>query len=166
MNMSEYFGSSFLMLLDTMEILHEKALRLSSPESYHFLESLSRKQAKALYIVSKKNETSPEGMNLKELAQTLNLTTPATSILVESLVKKGALARSVSPKDRRAVCITVTTFGEKIYDILCRNMANFSTFIMEDLSEEERINFHRMMEIFYDRAQKYIDQYLSTKKTT
>lgn len=166
MNMSEYFGSSFLMLLDTMEILHEKALRLSSPESYKFLESLSRKQAKALYIVSKKNEIFPAGMCLKELAQALNLTTPATSILVETLVKKGALARCISPKDRRAICITVTSFGEKIYDILCRNMANFSAFIIEDLSEEERINFHRMMEIFYNRAQKYIDQYLSDQKVS
>ena len=104
-------------------------------------------------------------MSLKNLAKSLNLTTPAASILVETMVKKGALARCVSPKDRRAVCITVTSFGEKIYEILCRNMNSFSKFVMEGLSEEDKTNFHRMIALFRDRAQKYIEQFLDANKT-
>ena len=63
-------------------------------------------------------EESPEGISLKKLAQHMQMTVPATSLLVDSLVTKGYVRRDPNPNDRRAVCISLTEKGSTIYELV------------------------------------------------
>ena len=69
------------------------------------------------------NEHKSCGISLKVLAERLGITPAAASEMVDTLVKKGVLTRSVDPVDRRAISIVVadelqTRFRatEKSYD--------------------------------------------------
>ncbi|MBE6357924.1 MAG: MarR family transcriptional regulator [Lentisphaerae bacterium] len=59
----------------------------------------------------------PEGIQLKKLAQVLKITPAATSEMVETLVKRGALERRVSPSDRRAMALRLAPELEDLFQM-------------------------------------------------
>ena len=56
-----------------------------------------------------------DGIQLKTLAGVLQITPAATSEMVETLVKRGALERRVAANDRRAMSLRLTEDLEKIF---------------------------------------------------
>ena len=53
---------------------------------------------------------------MKDLAKRMQMTVPATSLLVETLVTKGYTCRTQDPEDRRAVRLTLTEQGLSIFE--------------------------------------------------
>ena len=58
---------------------------------------------------------SEEGIQLKQLAAVLDITPAATSEMVETLVRRGALERKVSASDRRAVALKLSPELEELF---------------------------------------------------
>ena len=58
-------------------------------------------------VYTYQNEHNSRGISLKALAERLGITPAAASEMVDTLVRKGVLTRSVDPVDRRAISIIV-----------------------------------------------------------
>ena len=58
-----------------------------------------------VYVYERENEG--KGISLKMLAERLGITSAAASEMVDTLVKKEVLTRSIDPRDRRAISIVV-----------------------------------------------------------
>lgn len=86
---------------------------------------ISIAQAKLLDFVCCHGQS---GLMLKEIAQGMQLSPGAASLLVDQLVKRGLLARSTSENDRRAIRVELSARGKKL-------QTNFET-VLDDLSEK------------------------------
>lgn len=143
--------NAFMKLFSVVDQLRENVLATSSRKNIDLLESLTMRQSKALCAVLIMTENKPEGVSLKQLAQRLNTTVPATSVLVESMVQNKIFLRIPSPTDRRAVCIKPSAFGKNIFDSLRGKMSLMIENLMEDISVEERKIFAKVIEQFYQK---------------
>ncbi len=94
-------------------------------------------QMRVLKAIFAFQEKYPDGVMLKLLAEKVNLTPGAASIIVDTLVRQGVLDRRTSDVDRRAVCIGLSEQGRRIVgcygDFFTRVTADF----LADISREE-----------------------------
>lgn len=79
------------------------------------LQGLSLRQGSAISQLKLLTEEKPQGVALKTLAKRLQMTVPATSLLVETMVGKGFFERTPNPEDRRAVCIRLSEKGWQMF---------------------------------------------------
>ena len=140
----------FIKMFLIVDRLQQRLLSTSTQSQVALVESLTKRQEKSIYVVSRLSRAKPEGVTLTELAERLNMTVPATSVLVESMVQKDLLSRVPSPTDRRAVCIRLSTQGQEIYENCCRQVEHYTRHLVEKLSEEENEYFGRIIRKFYD----------------
>lgn len=54
-------------------------------------------------------------MRMKELAETMGVTTGSLTVLVDRLVTSGLVAREPNELDRRSIMVRLTTEGEKLF---------------------------------------------------
>ena len=74
--------------------------------------NLTIQQMRLLRVVYWKTKTtSPEGVMLKTIAETLNVTSAAVCGMVESMVQKGLLSRARCESNRRSVNITLSDYS-------------------------------------------------------
>ena len=93
-------------------------------------------QMRTIRAVQQLTQEYPAGVQLKMLAEKLNVT-PAASEMVDTLVRKGAIIRRNDPNDRRAVRLYV---GEKLQDRFeaCEKaMDNLTERFLSTLSQDE-----------------------------
>lgn len=136
--------SPHLLFRKMLEILDElrrdsiHAIRETEKKQIH---GLSVRQGSAISQLKLMLEEQPEGVSLKELAKRMQMTIPASSLLVEALVTKGYVERRPNPNDRRAVRITLTEKGIGIFETV---YANFHAEIdrrAQALTQEELDTF-------------------------
>ncbi len=116
-------------------------LRRSSLKDSNFMNEkkmlgLTLRQASALWQVKMMTEKQPQGVALKTLASRMQMTVPATSLLVESMVSKGFFERHTNPDDRRAVCIRLSERGLQISHELNSNLNARIDALFGDMSPE------------------------------
>lgn len=138
-----------LMMFYVVDKLREKGTRLAGERKRHFIETLSYRQAKTLFIVAGYLSDNSQGIRLKELSRRLDITIPATSILVESLVQKKVLLRQSCPTDRRAVSICLAPFGEQTLETLARNTNEQIQKLLKGLTPEQIAVFETVVRHFY-----------------
>lgn len=80
-----------------------------------------------------------EQKNMTTVAKTLRVTTGTLTISINSLVKKGYVARVRSEEDRRVVLISLTPKGKEAFLHHRRFHEQMIESIVEDLSEEEKL---------------------------
>ena len=73
--------------------------------------SLTISQQRMLRTVWRMKEVSPQGVMLKELANSLSLSCSAVSVMVDAMVRRGVLERATDACDRRKIFIRVTDSG-------------------------------------------------------
>lgn len=101
-------------------------------------------QMRVLKAIFAFQEKYPDGVMLKQLAEKVNLTPGAASIIVDTLVKQGVLDRRTSEVDRRAVRIGLSEQGKKI--VAC--YGDFFTGATADfLAEIPRDDYETMMKL-------------------
>lgn len=83
---------------------------------------LSVRQMNALGALNHLMTNRQEGIPLKELAHYLRMSIPSTSLLVDSMVKKGLFDRKENPRDRRSLCIRLSEEGESRFQMLFNGM--------------------------------------------
>lgn len=140
---------TFIMLFEIVDKLSQKGLATSAKKNVALLESLSVRQQKTLFAVISMTKFNPTGVNLKDLAARMNITVPAASVLVESMVQRGFLEREINPRDRRAVCIKISDSGQQIFDVIRQEMSIQVNKLAALLSPEERAVFEDIISRFY-----------------
>ena len=80
---------------------------------------------------------SEEGIQLKQLASVLDITPAATSEMVETLVRRGALERKVSASDRRAVALRVSPELEELFQNSINYLDDRLQHFFAEISPEE-----------------------------
>ena len=81
----------------------------------HFKYDLGKITLQQVKAIEEVFYSSPTGVNLKDLAERLGITSSAASQVVDGLVKEGLLCRVPSQTDRRAVVITFSPKMEEIH---------------------------------------------------
>ena len=97
------------MLNGVAEHLREVWLNAQSCGNQREIMKLTVSQHRLLRVVWLMTPHSPRGIMLRELAEKLNLSNSAVSVMVDNLVKRGILQRSVQPDDRRKVMIGLSS---------------------------------------------------------
>ena len=99
---------------------------------------VSIRQHQTMSLVCRLTEEKPNGITLKELAESMKLAPATVSELVESLVKKNFLQRVQNPDDRRAVQITLTDHGQILLDQCIKCVDSLCEKLLAELSPSER----------------------------
>lgn len=125
-----------LELLYTLDDIRRESLKLTTSSHIKKLMGLTIRQASAIARLKMLMTKAPQGVALKILAQELQMTVPATSLLVETMVGKGVFERNQNPDDRRAICIRLSAKGQELFDVgfsaLERQLDNHSAEITKD----------------------------------
>ena len=79
-----------------------------------------------------------EGIQLKTLAGVLQITPAATSEMVETLVKRGALERRVAANDRRAMSLRLTKDLEDIFQNAEQHLDSLLENFFEQMPPEQQ----------------------------
>lgn len=127
----------FRELIEILDQLRRQSVLSVNTMQQKKMFGLTMRQASAIAQVQLLTAKEPQGVALKVLAKHLQMTVPATSLLVEAMVGKGFFERNPNPTDRRAVCIRLSSKGMELFDEV---YANFHRAIDEraaKLNEEE-----------------------------
>jgi DNA-binding MarR family transcriptional regulator len=92
-------------------------------------------------LVHLSKKTGSPGIEQNVLADRLNIDRNTASVLVEQLVKSGAVAREVNGADRRARLLSLTAKGERIHAELLPGFRAVNVDILEPLAPRERKHF-------------------------
>ena len=137
----------FRKLLTSLDELRRESIKtISSPEMKKMY-GLTVRQGSAISQLKLMLEEEPEGVTLKALAKRMQMTIPAASLLVESMVSKGYMVRNPNPTDRRSIRIALT---DEVNALFTNVYARFHEAIdkrAKALTEEELATFARIVEI-------------------
>lgn len=103
---------------------------------------LSTSQFRALGYVGRH-----PGASLSRVAEHLGLSTPATSRLIDILVKHGLVERAAASDDRRYVTLHLTAHGEVLFEETQRRALLGLGALLEGLSSTERALVARALPI-------------------
>lgn len=127
----------FLKLLNIMDDLRRRSFKETPPAQIQSMMGLTIRQSAALRETKVLTEECPEGISLKVLARSLQMTMPATSLLVEAMVTKGFFVREANPNDRRAVCIKLSQKGLQLFEDVFSRLQTSLDGLAACLSPEE-----------------------------
>ncbi len=119
----------------TQNRLHELCAKQIPGEIFHYTLSQMR-TINSLYSITR---DFPGGVQLKVLAERLGITPAATSEMVDTLVRKGAILRTNDPKDRRAVLLQVGEELAKHFEA-CEKQLNLLTQKFLDTLEQDEVD--------------------------
>ena len=106
----------FRRILDILDDLRRDSIKaLNSPAQRKAL-GLTVRQGSAISQLRLMLEDEPKGVALKDLAKRMQMTVPAASLMVDSMVSKGFMERNTNPADRRAICIKLTEKGMELFN--------------------------------------------------
>ena len=97
------------MILDDLLGIGERMRDLCSDWVPQSLTRYTGSQLRMINRIYELTRHNSEGIQLKMLAGVLRITPAATSEMVETLVRRGALDRRVDPHDRRAMSLRLST---------------------------------------------------------
>lgn len=106
----------FRQLLEILDDLRRDSIKALKEADKSTMLGLTVRQGSAISQLKLMLEEKPQGIALKDLAKRMQMTVPATSLLVETLVTKGYTQRTQDPDDRRAVRLTLTERGLSIFE--------------------------------------------------
>jgi len=96
--------------------------------------SLSPPQAQLLITIAR---SSNNGLSVKELAESINVTPGAITQFADALIKKGLVERESDINDRRIVRMKLTTSGRSQFETLTKEFLAAATQAFDILSNDE-----------------------------
>lgn len=88
---------------------------------------------------------APRGLTMSELSRRLMVTNGNLTGLVDKLAREGLVTRMVSPPDRRAQMISLTTAGKRALDSMTPDHASWVRDMFSGLTDTERSQLHRLL---------------------
>lgn len=107
-----------------------------------------------------KDNGSPDGITVSQIAAELEVTPPAVSRTLKSLDEKGFIERRVNMLNRRSTIVILTEKGEEILDNAQKNMLSLISFIKEKMGTERVNEFN----VLYGEMLEYMCQYVNQKE--
>jgi len=98
--------------------------------------------------------TKNPSMNMTELARALNVSVQQISKVVDELVKKGLVRRTLSETNRRMVFVELTEKGEAISQHQIKQRAQMIDDFFSDLTPEQKRTVLEALTIFREYIQK------------
>ncbi|MBN2483231.1 MAG: MarR family transcriptional regulator [Candidatus Omnitrophica bacterium] len=84
-------------------------------------------------------------MKMKDIAHELNVSLPATTGLVNRLVRDGRVKRIPDEKDRRVVYIGITSRGKQVVNTVRNQRKKLFTEVFSNISEKERVQYLKVL---------------------
>jgi Transcriptional regulators len=97
-----------------------------------------------------------EQINITELAQTLGITKSATSQMIDRLVKKGLVVKTVLSKSDTEVALTLTSVGQTVFRVHQESHQVFFAYIKETLSTVSERDIDTFLDIM-EKLRAFID---------
>lgn len=85
-------------------------------------------------------------LNVPQLQERLHITKPAISYILNTLEKKNFIIRTIDPKDRRKISISVTPEGKAVAEQSARAYNQMWQQLLDRFGEED---MHKMLELMY-----------------
>ena len=104
----------FRRLLEFMDELRQESIQHAVPTES--AREISPRQTAVISQLHQMQEEQPQGVSLKSLAGRMQMTVPACSLLVEALVCKNCVQRTINPNNRRSVQLTLTESGKTLIE--------------------------------------------------
>ena len=101
-------------ILTSFDIVRRRIFRKTRFAKQNKLYGLSLRQSAAVSIVMQLTADRPEGVTLKEFSKEMQVSSPAASIMIDSVVVKGFVERVPDAVDRRVVRIRLSEKGKRI----------------------------------------------------
>lgn len=136
----------FRKLLEILDDMRRDSIKSINAPVQKKMYGLTVRQGSAISQLKLMQEEAPEGVSLKSLAQRMQMTIPATSLLVEVMVSKGFMERNPNPNDRRAVCIKLTDRGLSLFDDVYARFHDEIDRRAQGLTQEELNAFSSIVE--------------------
>ncbi len=136
----------FRKLLEILDDMRRDSIKAINAPVQKKMYGLTVRQGSAISQLKLMQEDAPEGVSLKSLAQRMQMTIPATSLLVEVMVSKGFMERNPNPNDRRAVCIKLTERGLSLFDDVYARFHDEIDRRAQELTQEELNAFSSIVE--------------------
>lgn len=97
-----------------------------------------------------------EQVNITELAQMLGVTKSATSQMIDRLVKKGLVDKTILSKSDTEVALTLTTMGQTVFRAHQESHRMFFAYIKESLSTVSECDIDAFLDIM-EKLRAFID---------
>ena len=141
----------FMLLFSFVDQCHDRSIAATGKKNIELLESLTHRQAKALFLIGFSYRTRPEGLHLKELAGGLGMTCATASVLVDMMVKKNLFVRTRSQVDRRAICISLSETGKNTLVAIKQNHLLLTRPLLDGIEISDQQTFARVIRHLYRR---------------
>lgn len=110
---------------------------------------LSIVQLKILSVVSKH-----EAPTMKDIADSLFITSPSATVAINHLVKDGQLERVPDRIDRRVIHLKMTAKGKKVFVKCRREVLQKISEVLEKLNNRERLELAKVFSKIIDSYKK------------
>lgn len=127
----------FRKLLNRLDEMRREAVRSVSAGQLKKMLGLTVRQGSAISQLKLLLEDAPDGIPLKVLAARMQMSVPATSLLVESMVRKGFFERRPNPDDRRSVLIRLSERGMQMFEEVYGRFRTMLDTLAREVSPQE-----------------------------
>ncbi len=107
-----------------------------------FFQSVDISQSQLLMIMAIR---AKQPCRLSELSQEMEISNPTASGLVDRLVQHGLVERTADPRDRRAVCISLTQKGENLVAKFRHHSKEKWQEILTNMTRQDQNDFIRIL---------------------
>lgn len=118
---------------------------------------LSRQEYMVMFVISKKQETDPEGCTVSAVAQKMRVPQPAVSRTLRGLENNGYIRREVCRTDRRNTYVTLTETGETEVMKANQLLEEFHEGIRERFTQDEADQLMDLLRRLYAAASEELD---------
>ncbi|MBN1321371.1 MAG: MarR family transcriptional regulator [Thermoleophilia bacterium] len=118
--MAQISESIWRLTEEVLELLRTRAtgeVQKQKKPDVLWVDDVTRAQGNTVIAIRQLCEATPEGVTLKKLAEAIEVTPAAASVMVELLVKKKMLKRTRSKSDRRSILIRLAPETSQLFEI-------------------------------------------------
>jgi len=134
---------------DTARVLMETFKKLAHVMRKSFFRSISNAQKPSSIFVMlrllRANRAGLPGLRVNEIATDMGITVPAVTQLVTGLEKSGHVRRDMDPEDRRAVRVSITDTGARMFEPAFRQLEDLFSELIEYLGDEDATHLVRLL---------------------
>jgi DNA-binding MarR family transcriptional regulator len=105
----------------------------------------------------------PHGMRMSELASMLQKNISTATGVVDKLVEHGLVKREDDPDDRRAVIVTITEEGNRVFESIHQNKRDDTYAVLNRLELEQLKIVAQGMEIIFSAFESYLKEKKASK---
>ncbi|NMB42072.1 MAG: MarR family transcriptional regulator [Firmicutes bacterium] len=101
--------------------------------------AMTYRELMALFRLREITSLNKEGVTISEISQSLRVTSPTVTQLINSLEASGLVKRSIDPADRRSIRVTLTAEGEKIVKEASTRFFSLHSGLIEHLGQDRSL---------------------------